>query len=322
MKAPKVFSLFLLLVVSACRPAPPEYIPSASFTPSPPPSSTPTATATFTPTVTHTPTETPVPVVRFAVIGDFGLAGDDLAAVAALIDSWEVDFIITTGDNNYPNGSAATIDENIGQYFHEYIFPYKGAYGDGAERNRFFPSLGNHDWYTQDAQPYLDYFELPGNERYYAFNWDFIDFFVLDSEWSEPDGIGRTSLQAEWLQEGLGASQAVWQVVYFHLTPYSSGYNGPTTHMRWPFKEWGADVVLAGHDHHYERLEIDGLTYFVNGLGGGPRYPIGEAATGSQIRYRARHGAMLVEATPSRMEFSFINIDGEVIDTFILERQN
>ncbi len=85
--------------------------------------------------------------------------------MAVLIKNWDPDLIITTGDNNYPDGAADTIDENIGQYFHEFIAPYKGSYGEGAQENRFFPSLGNHDWHSPDAQPYLDYFTLPGNER-------------------------------------------------------------------------------------------------------------------------------------------------------------
>ena len=178
--------------------------------------------------------------------------------------------------------------------------------------------MGNHDWFQPVAQPYLDYFELPGNERYYQFSWDFIDFFVLDSDWAEPDGINAVSIQAGWLKAALAASTAPWQLVYFHLTPYSSGYNGPTEFMRWPFEQWGADAVLAGHDHHYERLEVDGLVYFVNGLGGGARYAVGDPAAGSIVRYRARHGAMLVEATPEEISFSFINVDGEIIDTFSL----
>ena len=78
--------------------------------------------------------------IRFAVIGDFGDAGSDEEAVASLVDSWNVDFIITVGDNNYPDGEASTIDENIGQYYHKYIHPYVGSYGEGSEVNRFFPS--------------------------------------------------------------------------------------------------------------------------------------------------------------------------------------
>src|SRR5882724_11291597 len=86
--------------------------------------------------------------IRFAVTGDYG---DDTTAerdVANLVKSWNPDFVITVGDNNYPDGTASSIDANIGQYYHSFIFPYTGTYGDGATTNRFFPCLGNHDWVT------------------------------------------------------------------------------------------------------------------------------------------------------------------------------
>src|SRR6478735_4083208 len=91
------------------------------------------------------------PVTRFVVIGDYGLSGPDEANVAALVTRLKPDFVITTGDNNYPLGEAETIDENIGRYFHEFIAPYRGKFGAGAKENRFFPSLGNHDWYAPAA---------------------------------------------------------------------------------------------------------------------------------------------------------------------------
>jgi hypothetical protein len=59
--------------------------------------------------------------VQFAVIGDYGQAGSDEAAVVALINSWHPDFIITTGDNNYSLGGKETIHNNIDQYFGDYI---------------------------------------------------------------------------------------------------------------------------------------------------------------------------------------------------------
>src|SRR5439155_5430524 len=78
--------------------------------------------------------------VRFAVIGDYGSPGQPERDVANLVKSWRPDFIITTGDNNYPHGAATTIDQNIGQYYHDFIFPYVGSYGVGATFNRFFPA--------------------------------------------------------------------------------------------------------------------------------------------------------------------------------------
>jgi tartrate-resistant acid phosphatase type 5 len=272
------------------------------------------------PTLAPTATETLVPAVRFAVIGDYGGGGQPEADVAGLVGSWQVDFIITVGDNNYPDGAADTIDQNVGQFYHAYISPYNGGFGSGAEQNLFFPTLGNHDWNTDKAQPYLDYFTLPGNERYYDFTRGAVHFFALDSDSREPDGMNRSSAQAAWLQAQLAASTSPWNVVYLHHAPYSSGRHGPTDWAQWPYKEWGADVILAGHDHTYERLLVDGLPYFVNGLGGGSKYAFLMIEDGSQFRYNDDYGAMLVEAGPTRMTFQFINRKGELIDTYSLEK--
>jgi glucose/arabinose dehydrogenase len=274
---------------------------------------------------THTPlaasAETPsqeITSIRFAVIGDFGLAGDPEAEVAALVKSWEPDFILTVGDNNYPDGAPETIDENIGQYYQEYIFPYKGSYGPGSDINRFFPTLGNHDWTTHQAQAYFDYFELPGNERYYDFVWGPVHFFAIDSDSREPDGVGRSSIQAQWLQAQLASSTAPWKIVYMHHPPYASTSSEPVDWIRWPFQDWGADIVIAGHDHFYERLEVDGFPYIINGLGGGPIYAFGDTYPGSQVRYNADQGALFVEADKNRVSFSFQTRTGELIDSFLL----
>jgi hypothetical protein len=251
---------------------------------------------------------------HFAVLGDFGESGSGEAAVASLIKSWQPEFIVTTGDNNYPEGAAETIDANIGQYFHEFIFPYKGKYGPGASENRFFPSLGNHDWMAPRAKPYFDYFELPGNERYYDFVRGAVHFFAIDSDINEPEGITASSKQALWLKQQLAKSKARWQVVYMHHPPYSSGSHGSTLETQWPFKEWGVDLVLAGHDHIYERLSVGGLPYIVIGLGGRQIYPFINDATGSQTRYNDTLGALRVAANDQALICYFINIDGKRID--------
>ncbi len=59
-------------------------------------------------------------IIRFAVIGDYGLASQGEQEVANLVKSWAPSFIVTTGDNNYPSGAASTIDENTGQYYHDF----------------------------------------------------------------------------------------------------------------------------------------------------------------------------------------------------------
>lgn len=256
---------------------------------------------------------------RFAVIGDYGLSGTAEEDVANLVNSWNVDFIITLGDNNYPDGKASTIDENIGQYYHQYIYPYVGSYGEGSNVNRFFPSLGNHDWRTNPPQPYYNYFDLPDNERYYDFVWGDIHFFALDSDTDEPDGVSENSVQGQWLQNALSTSISTWNVVYFHHPPYSSSSNhGSQEYMQWPFKEWGATAVLAGHDHTYERLIVDDLLYFVNGLGGKSKYSFSNPIPGSQVRYNGDYGAMLVEANQDSMTFKFYSRASDLIDTYTL----
>ena len=177
------------------------------------------------PTVGATQTSTQVPPIVFAVIGDYGSGDDHARDVALLVTSWNPNLIITTGDNNYPIGDYDMIDEAIGKFYQGYIKPYKGSYGAGSEINRFFPSLGNHDWMTDDAKPYLDYFELPGNERYYFFNWEFIDFFVLDSNGQEPDGVTSDSIQGNWLKNNLTNPRQHGRSFIFTNRPTHPGFN-------------------------------------------------------------------------------------------------
>jgi tartrate-resistant acid phosphatase type 5 len=257
--------------------------------------------------------------IRFAVIGDFGNAGQAEQDVANLVKSWKPEFIITVGDNNYSDGAASTIDPNIGQYYHEFIYPYKGRYGAGATVNRFFPSLGNHDWGTAGATPYIDYFTLPGNERYYNFVWAPVEFFAIDSDGHEPDGNTASSVQGAWLQSRLAASTARWKLVYFHHPPYSSGEHGSSTNMRWPFQQWGASAVLTGHDHLYERVLVDGFPYFVMGLGGKSIYSFHSVVAGSQVRFNGDYGAMLVTASTEGITFQTYTRTGTLIDTYTLQ---
>ncbi|MBI5945198.1 MAG: metallophosphoesterase [Chloroflexi bacterium] len=257
--------------------------------------------------------------IVFAVIGDFGDAGQPEADVASLVKSWNPSFIITVGDNNYPDGAASTVDQNIGQYYHDYIFKYSGKFGSGSAVNRFFPALGNHDWDQNNGRQQELYFTLPGNERYYDFTQGPLHFFVLNSNATEPDGITVDSKQAKWLKSGLAASTSKFDIVVMHHPPYSSGRHGSTKAIQWPFKLWGAEAVLAGHDHLYERLLVDGLPYFVNGIGGAEKlYYFQSALPESKIRYNQDYGAMRVEASSQSMKFQLYTRAGILIDEYTI----
>ncbi len=297
--------------------------------PTPAPTTPPAAAATAAPpSVAST--------LTFAVIGDYGWGSKNEAAVAKLVASWRPEFIITTGDDYYASaGGTGTgrYDRSTGAFYCAWL---KGVSTTGsacrigqASRNAFFPCLGNHDY--SDARPspktYLTYFKLPGagfhstsgNERYYDFVEGPIHFFVLDSNPGEPSGTRSTSTQAKWLKRGLAASTSTWNVVYDHHPPYSSDrVHGSTTSMRWPFASWGADVVLSGHAHTYERVMRSGIPYFVNGLGGAPRYAFKAAIPGSVVRYRADWGAQKVTVGGTTMTFEFYNVHGALEDRYVL----
>lgn len=255
----------------------------------------------------------PLPTTRFAVIGDFGYAGPNEKSVADFVKAQKPEFVVTTGDNNYVYGEQKTIDANIGQYYAEFICPYSGSFGPGGSTNRFFPALGNHDWYTRSL-PYLDYFQLPGNERYYELVWGNVHLFVVDSDEHEPDGIDANSKQAAWLRERLAASKSRWKIVTMHHPPYSSGSHGSSVELRWPYEAWGASLVLAGHDHHYERIEVGKLPFIVNGLGGRSIYRIEAPIPGSKVRFAEAYGAQIIEATATELVSRFFTASGKLID--------
>jgi len=265
--------------------------------------------------------------VRVAAFGDYGVNTAYELAVANLIDSFDPDAVVTTGDNSYDEGP---VDDNVGKYYAHYIGDYRGSWGAGAIQNRFFPALGNHDYGDGGGVgAYLDYFTLPGTgitstgtsgtETYYDFVLGPVHFFALDSNVDQPDGVSPTSVQGAWLQARLAASESPWKVVYFHHCPYSSGWHGSTSRMQWPFREWGATATIAGHDHEYERVTVDGLPHFVVGTGGRPlRSFEGTPVPGSAVRYNADHGALLLTADETSIKFEFYSVGGELVDSYTI----
>jgi hypothetical protein len=266
------------------------------------------------------------PDLRFAVIGDYGSGNQAESDVAQMVQSWNPAFVTTVGDNNYPDGTQDEIDQDIGQFYHSFIYPYNGSYGSGPVdgQNQFFPSLGDADWgestsSTGDA-PYLSYFSgLPsgqGDGRYYDVTIGNVELFVLDSIANEPDGTAANSVQGHWLQSELQSSTATWKIVIDHTPPYSSGVAGNSPTLQWPFQAWGATAVISGQDHDYERLVEGGLPYFVDGEAGGDlaNFP-GTPEAGSQVEYDADYGAMLIDATAQAITFEFVSRTGQVIDT-------
>jgi hypothetical protein len=243
---------------------------------------------------------------QFAVIGDYGDDNNNELAVANMVKSWNVDFIITLGDNTYNDD----LDNDVGKYYQEFIYPYYGVHGDGSPTgtNRFYPSLGNHD--DSPLQDYLDYFTLPGNELYFDFVEDNIHFFVINTE-------SNLSSQENWLESqtlNCSTNHLHWKIVYYHKPAYSSGSHGNHSDVQWDYIGMGVHAVFAGHDHNYERLIVGGLVYFVNGSGGKSLRNVGNPISYSEFIYDDQHGAQLVTIVGTEMLIEFYNKGGTLID--------
>lgn len=273
----------------------------------------------------------------FAAIGDFGDTTDlddgetETLRVANLIESWNPAFIITVGDNDYTDaefvGTNRGLELGVGQYFHEYIGDYTGSEGAGSATNRFFPVPGDHDYGDDCDDPrlddYLAYFTLPddaGDETYYQVRDGDVELFAIDSIVDcHQDGGAKLAAQEAWLESAAMASDAPFKIAYFHHPPYSSGQrHGSAEHMQWPFATYGIDLVLSGDDHIYERVEREGVTYLVIGLGGVDRHGFGSPVEGSVVRYAEEYGALGLAVVGDELWVAFIDVEGTLIDAFVL----
>ena len=123
------------------------------------------------------------------------------------------------------------------------------------------------------------------------------------------------------MRRTLSLTSPLWQVVVLHHPPYSSGSeHGPSPEFRWPYRDWGADLVLSGHEHAYERLTEAGLTYVIDGLGGQDRYGFGPPQPGSLVRYSSDSGALFLTATTDRLTGEFWSAAGHRVDAFAVRR--
>jgi hypothetical protein len=275
--------------------------------------------------------------ITFAVIGDYGRDTPQEDSVAKMVSSWNPDFIITTGDNNYPDGSAATIKEHIGKYYCDFIYnpdapEDRRCNGKAAQQkiNRFFPSPGNHDYYSaQPLKPYLDYFTLPGDEKDYDFTWGPVHFFSINSG-REGKVKCCDSPSSVWLKSELEKNTSPFKLVYFHHPPYSSGEHGSSKAMQWPFGSWGTDAVLCGHEHFYAKITDNTSAkpiYFICGSSGSnEHYPCdSHPLDASRFKFdcdNKHFGAMKVRATAKKIIFEYYAIEEpeHPLDVYVINK--
>jgi hypothetical protein len=249
--------------------------------------------------------------LRFAVIGDWGTGDSDQVGIARQMFSSHqrspLDFIISAGDNIYPNGS--------GRYFGKHFeAPFASLLKD---RINFYTVLGNHDVHAgrQDQCQY-PLFNMGGASFYRLTRGDGLtEFFMLDSN----DFDQR---QAAWLENSLSDSKAKWKIAVFHHPIYSSGKtHGSNVGLRKQleplFTRYEVNIALSGHDHIYERTKPQqGVQYFVSGAGGKVRR--GNVDRGSSLTaasFDNENHFMVFEIEDSAARFQAISGTGAVVDS-------
>jgi tartrate-resistant acid phosphatase type 5 len=238
-----------------------------------------------------------------AVIGDFGAASDGERAVADLVARARPRAVVTVGDNDYDDRGYPTL---VGDY-----------YGRWVSSASLLPAVGNHD-HEEGIGAFDSYFSYLDGRHVYAAGRAGMRFFVIDST-TALDSELSMKRQREWLKRSLLASRARWKVVVLHHPPYSSGdVHGSTPEFQWPFAEWGADLVLAGHDHVYERIVADGMTYVVDGSGGKDLYGFDDPVAGSRVRFDSDFGALFLTASDRTLSGEFWSAAGVRVDRFTL----
>ncbi|MBL7201109.1 MAG: metallophosphoesterase family protein [Anaerolineae bacterium] len=248
--------------------------------------------------------------------------------VAAELARQSFDLAIHVADIVNSGGICSGADSAWKQYIRAYYDVYVGSTG----HTPFYLSVGNHELSggTCGYQAYTEVYALPANapagqeERYYSFDWGNAHLIALDTTQSYVAG----SVQHNWLLDDLEASHSPWTFVYFHHPAYSSGAHGSTAlvqqHLVPVFEAYGVDVVLNGHDHHYERTcpildgactttEAGGVIYYVAGGGGAPlRSASGDWFTAySDSLYHF----VKVEVSDCQVSLQSIDTEGTVFDS-------
>jgi predicted phosphodiesterase len=238
-----------------------------------------------------------------AVIGDFGAGSEGERAVADLVARARPRAVVSVGDNVYDDRGYQAL---VGDY-----------YGPWVASANLLPAAGNHD-HEEGIAAFDSYFSYLDGRHVYSAGRAGMRFFVLDST-TALDSATSMTRQRAWLERSLRASKARWKVVVLHHPPYSSGdRHGSAPEFQWPFAEWGADLVLSGHDHVYERIVADGMTYVVDGTGGKDLYGFDDPVAGSRTRFDADFGALFLTASDRTLAGEFWSAGGVRVDRFVL----
>lgn len=243
----------------------------------------------------------------FVGAGDIAMCDKNAEDTARILDNIP-GTVFTLGDNAYFVGSAQ-----------EYRDCYHPTWGRHRARTR--PVPGNHEYETAGAEPYFAYFGSragPAGLGYYSYDLGEWHIVALNSQ--VPAGAG--SAQERWLREDLASSGARCTLAYWHYPLFTSGPNGRHLEMRdlWrTLQEAGAEVVMTGHEHFYERFApqddagrpdpVRGMRAFVVGSGGALLYQPVMVAANSEVRL-STFGVLKLTLAPGRYDWEFLPVSG------------
>lgn len=242
-------------------------------------------------------------------IADCSASGDE--ATATLLDNIP-GTVFTTGDNAYPDGSATNFSQC-----------YDPSWG--RHKARTWPSPGNHDYHISGASDYFVYYGAnagPAGRGYYSY--DIGDWHVV----SLNSNIDRsaTSPQVTWLRADLAASTRQCTIAYWHHPRFSSGLqhgsNASTQPLWQALYDAGAEIVVSGHEHNYERFApqtatgaadpATGIREFVAGTGGASHYNnFGTPLPNSEVRNGTAWGVLELTLETGTYSWRFIPVAGQ-----------
>ena len=257
--------------------------------------------STAVPTVIPTGPSDDVVLVGAGDISECDSDGDEFTA--QLLDVIP-GTVFTTGDNAYNSGAPEEFNNCYGPTW-------------GRHKDRTKPVPGNHEYLTADAAGYFQYFtDIPS---YYAYNLGSWRIYALNSEID----VSENSPQMVWLKEDLAANSAQCVLAYWHQPRWSSGsHHGSDEDYQtlWQILyEAGAELVLNGHEHHYERFaEMNaegvatspGLREIVVGTGGRDLYEFGSPLPASEVRDNVTYGVLKLTLRADGYNWEFIPIAG------------
>jgi len=190
----------------------------------------------------------------------------------------------------------------------------------GKFKNISYPAIGNHEYDLPGGKGYWDYWGEKAGERgkgWYSFDLGEWHIAAVNSNCGEV-GCGKESEQVRWLDGDLTASKKACKLAFMHHPRYSSGKShGNTLAIKdmWEILDaGGVDVVLAGHEHLYERLKSGNIREFIVGTGGRSLYDFGNPKTGSEARISDSFGVLKMVLKEGGYEWEFVSEDGEAKD--------